>query len=68
MPQCSPDIYATHDALWLPIEKQIDTLTRDLRIYDKMVNDDRDGTRPLYRPKEWNIVARRKEKERKKYD
>jgi hypothetical protein len=33
-----------------------------------MVNDDRDETRSLYRPKEWNIVARRTEKERKKYD
>ena len=51
-----------------PEKYRIDTLTRALRIYDKMVNDDKDGTRPLYRPKEWNIVARRKEKEIKKYD
>ena len=51
-----------------PEKYRIDTLTRALRIYDKMENDDKDGTRPLYRPKEWNIVARRKEKEIKKYD
>ena len=31
-----------------------------------MVKDDQDGVRPMYRPKEWNVVARRKEKEKKK--
>ena len=43
-----------------PEKYRIDTLTRALRIYDKMENDDKDGTRPLYRPKEWNIEARKK--------
>ena len=33
-----------------------------------MVAEDEDGTRPLYRPKEWNVVARRKEKDKKKHD
>ena len=47
---------------------RIDTLTTALRIFDKMKKEEIDGTRPLYRPKEWNIVARRKEKERKKYE
>ena len=51
-----------------PEKYRVDTLTRALRIYDKMVEDDRNGTRPIYRPKDWNIIARKKEKERKKYD
>ena len=46
---------------------RVDTLTRALRIHDKMLSEDSEGTRPLYRPKEWNIVARRKEIENKKY-
>ena len=46
----------------------MDTLTRALRIHDSMKKDDIEGTRPLYRPKQWNIVARRKEKEDKKYN
>ena len=46
----------------------MDTLNRALNIYDKMVKDDEDGVRPLYRPKEWNIIARVKEKEKKKYN
>ena len=33
-----------------------------------MVEEDRKGTRPLYRPKSWNIAARRTEKEKKKYE
>ena len=51
-----------------PERYRLDTLTRALRIYDKMVKDDKDGIRPLYRPKEWNILARVKEKEKKKYN
>ena len=46
----------------------MDTLNRALNIYDKMVKDDEDGVRPLYRPKEWNIIARVKENEKKKYN
>ena len=42
----------------------MDTLTRAFRIYDRMVEEDSSGKRPLYRPKDWNIVARRKEKEK----
>ena len=43
-----------------------DTLCRCLRIYDKMVEDDANGIRPLYRPKDYDIANRRKEKQRKK--
>ena len=46
----------------------MDTLTRALRIYDKMVQQDLSGERPLYRPKNWNLAARQKEKKKKKYD
>ena len=35
-----------------PEKYRVDTLNRALRIYDKMVGEDADGTRPLYRPKE----------------
>ena len=51
-----------------PEKYRKDTLCRGLRIYDKMVQDDQDGVRPIYRPKDWNVVARRKEKEKKKND
>ena len=51
-----------------PQKYRVDTLTRALRIHDSMKKDDIEGTRPLYRPKQWNIVARRKEKEDKKYN
>jgi hypothetical protein len=51
-----------------PEKYRVDTLVRAFRIYDKMLEDDHQGQRPLYRPKEWNIIARKKEKERKKYD
>ena len=51
-----------------PEKYRVDTLVRALRIYDKMKEDDQNGLRPIYRPKDWNIVARKKEKERKKYD
>ena len=51
-----------------PEKYRRDTLNRALRIYDKMVGDDRDGIRPLYRPKEWNVVARDLEKRKKKND
>ena len=33
-----------------------------------MVQDDENGVRPLYRPKDWNMVARAKEKEGKKHN
>ena len=51
-----------------PEKYRVDTLVRAFRIYDKMLEDDQQGQRPLYRPKDWNIIARKKEKERKKYD
>ena len=51
-----------------PEKYRVDTLNRALRIFDKMVDEDNNGTRPLYRPKDWNIVARRKQKEKKKYE
>ena len=49
-----------------PEKYRVDTLTRAFRIYDKMVEEDNSGTRPLYRPKDWNVVTRRKEQEKKK--
>ena len=51
-----------------PEKYRVDTLTRAFRIYDKMVEEDNSGTRPLYRPKDWNVVTRRKEKEKKKFE
>jgi hypothetical protein len=51
-----------------PEKYRRDTLTRALRIYDKIIEDENNGTRPLYRPKHWNIIARRKEKQKKKHD
>ena len=51
-----------------PEKYRRDTLTRALRIYDKMIEEDNNGTRPLYRPKDWNIVARRKDKQKKRYE
>jgi hypothetical protein len=50
-----------------PEKYRVDTLVRAFRIYDKMLEDDHQGQRPLYRPKDWNIIARKKEKERNKY-
>ena len=44
------------------------TLKKSLRIYDKMVEDDMEGKRPIYRPKDWNVVERKKEKIRKKHN
>ena len=51
-----------------PVKYRADTLRRSLRIYDKMCEEDFDGTRPLYRPKTWNVIARRIEKEKKQHD
>ena len=51
-----------------PEKYRHDTLTRAVRIYDHMVQQDLDETRPLYRPKEWNRVARYKEKTKKKHN
>jgi hypothetical protein len=42
-----------------------DTLLRCLRIYDKMVEEDTAGVRPLYRPKDYDVISRRREKQRK---
>ena len=43
-----------------------DALCRSLRIYDKMVEDDITGQRPLYRPKEYERIQRRQQKQMKK--
>ena len=43
-----------------------DALCRSLRIYDKMVEDDLTGKRPLYRPKEYERIQRRQQKQKKK--
>ena len=51
-----------------PDKYRMDTLIRALGIFDKMVEDDTKGLRPIYRLKDWNIVAWKKQKERKKYD
>ena len=51
-----------------PEKYRVDTLVRSLRIYHKMIKEDKNGQRPIYRPKDWNIVARKKEKQKKKYD
>ena len=51
-----------------PEKYRVDTLMRAFRIYDKMVEDEKAGKRPLYRPKDWNIVTRRKEKVKKRHE
>ena len=45
-----------------------DTLKRAMRIYDQKVKDDMEGVRPIYRPKGWNCIQRRQEKDKKKND
>ena len=50
-----------------PEQYRKDALCRSLRIYDKMVEDDNTGLRPLYRPKEYERNARRVEKQKKKH-
>ena len=44
------------------------TLCKAIRIFDKMRKDDQEGTRPIYRPKDWNISARRREKRKKQHN
>ena len=51
-----------------PEQYQKHTLSRAIRIYDKMLEDDRRDIRPLYRPKDWQVVDRRNEKDRKKHN
>ena len=43
-----------------PEKHRVDTLVRAFRIYDKMIEEDKKGIRPMYRPKDWNVVSRRK--------
>jgi hypothetical protein len=43
------------------------TLERSIRIYDQMVKDDQDGIKPIFRPKDWQKVERRKAREAKKH-
>ena len=42
------------------------TLQKGLRTYDKMLDDARDGKRPVHRPKDWQPSARRRKKRDKK--
>ena len=51
-----------------PEKYRLDTLNRALRIYDHMVEQDSNGTRPLYRQKDWNRVDKLKKKTRKKHE
>ena len=44
------------------------TLTHALAIVNKMRAEDQDGTRPLYRPRNWNKEERRKDKKRKRHN
>ena len=41
-------------------------LTHTLRIYDRMKNEECEGVRPLYRPKDWEMEKRIIDKKRKK--
>ena len=43
------------------------TLENAIRVYDKMKEDDRNGEKPLNRPKDWQLAERRKEKRKKKH-
>ena len=45
-----------------------ETLEKALRIFDQMKKDDADGTRPLFRPKDWHTVERRRSKDVKKHN
>ena len=49
-----------------PEKYRRDTLCRSLRIYDKMVEDDTNGVRPLYRPKDYDRIERKNRKQKKK--
>ena len=42
-------------------------LTRALGIHDKMVAENESGTRPLNRPREWQVEERRSRKQKKKH-
>ena len=44
------------------------TLTHALAILNKLRAEDQDGTRPLYRPRNWNKEERRKDKKRKRHN
>ena len=43
-------------------------LTNALRIFDKMKKDQEDGIRPINRPQDWDVEARRIDKKKKKYN
>jgi hypothetical protein len=43
-------------------------LCRALGIFDSKLEDDRSGVRPLYRPKNYDLANRRKEKQQNKYN
>ena len=42
-------------------------LKHAMRIHDKMVKEDEDGTRPIHRPHDWQAEARRLDKKRKQH-
>ena len=43
------------------------TLEHALTIFDKMREDDRDGSRPLHRPADWNVDERLEHKKKKRH-
>ena len=43
------------------------TIEQALRIYDRLVDNEKEGIRPVHRPKDWCPDERRKRKERKKH-
>ena len=45
-----------------------DVLKHALSIYDKKCEDHKNGTRPIYRPKNWKKDERRRNKESKRYE
>ena len=45
-----------------------DVLRHALNIFDKKWEDDRNGKRPIFRPKDWKREERRQEKKRKKHN
>ena len=59
------EVAPVHAAYVAVQQYRVDTFTRALRIHDSMKIDNIEGTSPMYRPKQRNIVARRKEKEDK---
>ena len=51
-----------------PEKYRKEILQHGLGIYEKMRRDDESGTRPIYRPRDWQAGERRRTKERKRND